>query len=86
MILVGIVNGFRKVREGMSFVGSCSAAISAACYLLNADVNISLKRLMWGVVTEKDLNDSDNRVSYCSFTSFEVETSIVGRRYVGLES
>ena len=86
IVLVGIANGFRKVREGMPFAGSCSAAISAACHPPKADIKASSKRLMWGVVTETDPNDPDNCVGHCSFTSFEVETPIVGRWYAGLQS
>ena len=84
VVLVGIANGFRKVKGGMPFAGSCSAAISAACHPPKADVNASLKRVKWGVVAERNPNDLGNRVGHCSFTSFEVETPIVGRRYAGL--
>ena len=86
VILVSIANGFRKVREGMPFAGSCSAAISAACHPPKADVNASSKRIKWGVVAETDPNELDDRVGHCSFTSFEVETPVVGRRYAGLQS
>ena len=85
-LLVGIANGFRKVRDGMPFAGSCSAAISAACHPPKADVNASSKRVKWGVVAETDPNNPDNRVGHCSFTSFEVDTPIVGRWYAGLQS
>ena len=84
IVLVGIANGFRKVRDGMPFAGSCSAAISAACHPPKADVNASSKRVKWGVVAETDPNDPDNHVGHCSFTSFEVETPVVGRWYAGL--
>ena len=86
VILVGIANGFRKIKGGMPLAGSCSAAISAACHPPKADVNASSKRVKWGVVAERNPNDPDNRVGHCSFTSFEVETPIVGRRYAGLQS
>ena len=86
VLLVGVVNGFRKVKGGMPFAGSCSAAISAACHPPKADVKASSKRVKWGVVAERDSNDPDNRVGHCSFTSFEVETPIVGRMYAGLQS
>ena len=86
VILVGNANGFRKVKDGMPLAGSCSAAISAACHPPKADVNASLKRVNWGVVAERNPYDPDNRVGHCSFTSFEVETPIVGRMYAGLQS
>ena len=85
VVLVGVANGFRKVKDGMPLAGSCSAAISAACHPPMADVNASLKRVKWGVVAERNPNNPDNRVGHCSFTSFEVETPIVGRRYAGLQ-
>lgn len=84
-MLVSIANNFRKVKNDISLIDSCSAVISAACYLLKIDVNISIKRLMWGVVTETDLNDSHDRVGHCSFSNFKVETPIVGRRFAGLQ-
>ena len=86
VVLVGIANGFRKVKGGMPFAGSCSAAISAACHPPKADVNASSKRVKWGVVAERNPNDPDSSVGHCSFTSFKVETPIVGRRYAGLQS
>ena len=86
VVLVGIANGFRKVKGGMPFAGSCSAVISAACHPPKADVKASSKSVKWGVVVERNPNDPGNRVGHCSFTSFEVETPIVGRRYAGLQS
>ena len=86
VMLVGIANGFREVKGGMPLAGSCSAAISAACHPPKADVHASLKRVKWGVVAERNPNDPDSSVGHCSFTSFEVETPIVGRRYAGLQS
>ena len=78
VVLVGISNGFRKLTVGMPLASSCSAAISAACHPPKTDVGASLKRVMWGVC-----NDSNESVGHCTFTSFEVETPIVGRRYAG---
>ena len=73
IVLVGIANGLRKARLGMPLVGSCSAAISAACHPPMEDVDASLKRVMWGVAAEGSSNTSQ-----CSFTSFKVEVPVVG--------
>ena len=84
IVLVGIVHGFRKGRAGMPLVGSCSAAISAACHPPAADTDASLKRVMWGVVTDENVDSTRGSVGHCSFTSFDVEAPIVGKRYAGL--
>ena len=84
VVLVGVINGFRKSRVGMPLAGSCSAAISAACHPPKEDVNASLKRVMWGVVAEANSDGSGEGFGHCSFTSFEVEAPIVGERYTGL--
>ena len=83
IVLVGIAYGFRKTSSGIPLVGSCSAAISAACHPPKADVNASSKRVMWGAVPAENISDSDDRVGHCCFTSFEVEAPIVGRLYAG---
>ena len=83
IVLVGIAYGFRKTSGGIPLVGSCSGAISAACHPPAADVNASSKRVMWGAVAAVNINDSDDRVGHCCFTSFEVEAPIVGRLYAG---
>ena len=92
VVLVGIANGFRMGRVGMPLAGSCSAAISAACHPPETDTDASLKRVMWGVVKDESGKSTGNRtrdrngdrVGHCSFTSFDVEAPIVGRRYAGL--
>lgn len=83
VVLVGIANGFRKASADMPLAGSCSAAISAVCHPPKADVGASLKRVMWGVVAEGNLNDSGESVGHCSFTSFKVKAPIVGSKYAG---
>ena len=85
VVLVGIVSGFRMARVGMPLAGSCSAAISAACHPPKEDVDASLKRVMWGVVAEANSYGSGKSIGHCSFTSFEVEPPIVGKRYAGLQ-
>ena len=84
IVLLGIGFGFRKSRSGMPLAGSCSAAISAACHPPEADVNASLKRVMWGVVAEDCFQYEGEGVGHCSFTSFTVEAPVVGKWYCGL--
>ena len=84
VVLLGICFGFRKSRGGMPLAGSCSAAISAACHPPEADVNASLKRVMWGVVAEDSFQHEGECVGHCSFTSFKVGAPVVGKLYAGL--
>ena len=84
IVLLGICFGFRKSRGGMPLAGSCSAAISAACHPPEADVNASLKRVMWGVVAGDSFQYEGECVGHCSFTSSKVEAPVVGKYYAGL--
>jgi hypothetical protein len=77
-VLGGIANGFRKYDDGIPLVGSCSAAISAACHRLSEDSMAHLKPVKWGVV-----EGNRGRVGHCSFSSFEVERPVTGRLYAG---
>ena len=83
IILLGIAYGFRKASAGIPAVGSCSAAISAACHPPKTDVNVSSKSVMWGAMAAESINDSDDSIGHCCLTSFEVEAPIVGRMYAG---
>ena len=84
VVLLGIFFGFRKSRGDMPLAGSCSAAISAACHPPEADVNASLKRVMWGVVAEDCFQYEGESVGHCSFTSAKVAAPVVGKCYAGL--
>lgn len=81
IVLLGIANGFRVSRSGMPLVGSCSAAISAACHPPQGDFDASLRPVMWGVVAQEDTEISDDDIGHCSFTSFEVEAPTPGKWY-----
>ena len=59
----------------MSLAGSCSAAISAACYRPEEDVDAAIKPVMWGVVSSED------DVGHCCFTSLEVSPPVQGEGY-----
>lgn len=78
-ILGGIVNGFRRYNPDIPLVGSCSAAISAACHRLPEDSSASLLPLMWGVVN----SDANDRISHCTFSSLKVTRPVAGNLYAG---
>lgn len=80
VVLLGIGMGFRRYKPGIPLVGSCSAAISAACHRPNEDVDASRKGVMWGVV------GVENGVGHCCITSLEVETPVMGDLYAGRDA
>lgn len=75
VVLFGILNGFRRYKPGIPLVGSCSAAISAACHRPKEDEDAAGKPLMWGVVSTKD------GIGHCCFTSFDVTPPVEGELY-----
>jgi hypothetical protein len=83
-VLGGIANGFRRYDDGIPLVGSCSAAISAACHRSSMDSMAHLKPVMWGV-TEKG-GHAMEEVGHCCFSSFEVERPVKGNLYAGAKS
>ena len=49
VLLLGLASGFRRYKQSsISFAGSCSAAISAACHPPLGDNRASGKAVMWG--------------------------------------
>ena len=78
VLLLGILAGSRKYKEGMPLVGSCSAAISAACHPLKDDPDASLLPLMWGAVENMD------SVGHCCFSSLNVSRPVEGKVYAGV--
>lgn len=80
VVILGILNGFRNYKPGIPLVGSCSAAISAACHRPKEDEDAADKPLMWGVVSVKD------GVGHCCFTRFEVTTPIEDELYAGFDT
>ena len=85
VVLLGICFGLRKAGGGMPLAGSCSAAISAACHPPEADVDASMKRIMWGVVAEDCFQYGGEDVGHCSFTISTVEAPVVGKWYAGVQ-
>ena len=75
VVLIGILHGFRRYKPGVPLVGSCSAAISAACHRPNEDVDAPYKPVMWGAV------ESSNPIGHCCLTSFEVTKPVKGQVY-----
>lgn len=75
IILLGILIGSRSYKVGMPLVGSCSAAISAACHALKNDPNASLRPVMWGAVK------TNGSVGHCCFSSLDVSPPVEGRVY-----
>lgn len=80
-VTAGVLNGFRRYNPGIPLVGSCSAAISAACHRPNDDSSASLLPLQWGCVD----TDSGNNTGHCCLTSFDVTSPENGHFYTGKE-
>ena len=75
LLLVLVLNGFRKCKEGMPLAGSCSAAISAACHRPKEDLDAAVLPVLWGAVS------TEGRIGHCCFTSFDVSTPVEGKPY-----
>ena len=78
-LIIGNLCGFRRYREGTLMVGSCSAAISAACHRPEGDANAALLPVNWGAV-----ETSDGEVGHCCLTSLEVTRPVKCQVYKGL--
>lgn len=66
LILTGWIDDLRRYPAGMPHVGTCSAAISAACHAekdADAREQMVLKPLQWGVV-----GDEGKSIMHCTFT------------------
>ena len=85
VVLLGLANGFRRYKAGIPLVGSCSAAISAACHPPESDVDAALKPILWGVVDNEGSEHSDEPVGHCTFTSLSVDKPVQGNLYAGRE-
>jgi hypothetical protein len=77
-VLGGIANGFRRYDDGIPLVGSCRAAISAACHQQSEDSKVGEKSVMWGVLD----GFYGDGVGHCSFASFEVGKPVKGHLYL----
>lgn len=80
--------GFRKYKPGIPLVGSCSAAISAACHPPQGDDKPSRKVVQWGSCgpmstlgmtgDDQTLSSGESETGHCSLTSFNVEPPVEG--------
>jgi hypothetical protein len=84
-VLGGLLNGFRRYDDGIPLVGSCSAAISAACHGPSADALAYLKPVMWGVMDADADEGWGSEVGHCCFSSFEVGKPVKGHLYAGMK-
>ena len=78
-VIAGILNGFRRYDAGIPLVGSCSAAISAACHQPKDDLTASVLPVKWGVV-EPGFGVGHG---HCCLTSLEVRPPTAGELYAG---
>ena len=77
------MTGFRISKTGMPLMGSCSAAISAACHPPDDDRDASKLLVKWGLVGYKTFDGNAKEVGHCTFTSFKVRAPIKGKLYAG---
>ncbi|KAK4954715.1 hypothetical protein LTR66_013535 [Elasticomyces elasticus] len=86
LIVFTLSFGLRRYKPGAPLVGSCSAAISAACHY-HKDVcqsdDAATRPLMWGVVVEGN-SDDDADAGHCCFTDKSVTFPVEGHKYAGL--
>lgn len=79
VVALGILNGFRRYRPGMPLVGSCSAAISAACHPPRDDIDAATLPVLWGAVSGPE----EGAAGHCCFTSFDTSPPVEGEVYAG---
>jgi hypothetical protein len=81
LMLVAIVGfGYVPYKRGITLVGSCSMAVSAACHpgdRVDGSI-VATQMLRWGVVAT-----SDDMVSHFTLSAEEVEGPIMGEIYSG---
>lgn len=77
LLILNLTVIFRRYDPNIPLVGSCSAAISAACHPPESDQDAAWKNVRWGVVKD----EKSGEVGHCSLTSFEVEEPVTGRLY-----
>jgi hypothetical protein len=80
----------RNAGADAPLVGSCSAAIGAACHSLEDGGDVATGLVQWGVVrglgeTEGAWKIRDKDFGHCSFSAGAVAPPIPGRYYAGVE-
>ncbi|KAH7348829.1 hypothetical protein BKA65DRAFT_501524 [Rhexocercosporidium sp. MPI-PUGE-AT-0058] len=78
MVLVMILNGFKKLTEGSILVGNNSLAIAAACQR-EKDEGAEKRKVMWGAVRHEA---EDGTPGHCCFSSEHVEMPRIGDKYL----
>ncbi|KIW97063.1 uncharacterized protein Z519_02455 [Cladophialophora bantiana CBS 173.52] len=81
-ILLIVTYGLALMRYDPSIplVGSCSAAIAAACHQPSWDTDASLKAVQWGAIPGMVHSGG---VGHCAFSSGDIEPVREGRQYAG---
>ncbi|KAJ4983765.1 hypothetical protein SVAN01_10743 [Stagonosporopsis vannaccii] len=80
VVMFALVQGVKVLRsQGMPLVGSVSVGIAAACHPLKEAGDAS-QPLMWGVVS-KDVEENEEYIGHCSFSSAAVEMPVEGQLY-----
>ena len=82
LILISVLGtSLRKYGADLPYVGSCSAAISAACHQPGVSRDASKKPVKWGAVSHGSGKRYGQEVGHCTITDHEVETPVNGRLY-----
>ncbi|KAK4249236.1 hypothetical protein C7999DRAFT_39652 [Corynascus novoguineensis] len=76
MVVFLVASGARRLNPYMPVVGSCSAAISAACHLVPYEKTAYKEPLQWGATNHEGYGKG-----HCSFSNSEVEPPIKGVMY-----
>lgn len=77
MLLVALEMGFRQLASAIPVVGTCSVAISAACYPPEDGTDAAQRPVQWGAVQDGDAEE----VGHASFSSQVVENLVPGKMY-----
>lgn len=81
IVITILLGSFRTYNRSIPLVGSCSAAIAAACHQPTWDTDASLKAVRWGVIPEME---DKKGVRHCAFSSAAVEPVLDGKEYAGI--
>ncbi|KAJ9612192.1 hypothetical protein H2200_003789 [Cladophialophora chaetospira] len=81
IIITFALGWFRQYDGRIPLVGSCSAAIAAACHQPEWDTDASAKAVRWGVSPEME---DERGVGHCAFSSGVVEMPLEGKEYAGI--
>ena len=76
-----VMTGCRTFRPGVPPMGSCSAAISAACHPPGNEKDASKLPIKWGVVGHTTVDTNGEAVGHCTFTSLKVKAPKKGILY-----